>query len=73
MTTPLAELMSRDPLNLTREDRTAIIAELRAARGKFLQGNTTIGKPEARKSEAQKKREAVLKEVGQLSLDDLGL
>lgn len=73
MTTPLAELMTRDPLGLSREDRTAIIAELRAARGKFLQGNTTIGKPESRKSEAQKKREATIASVGQLSLDDLGL
>ena len=73
MTTPIAELMSRDPLQLTRVDRDAIVAELRAARGKFILGNRTIGKPEARKSEAQKKREATLADVGNLSLDDLGL
>ena len=69
----IADLMSKDPLSLTREDKTAIIAELRAQRARFVEGNRTIGKPEARKSDAQKRKESVLASVGNISLDDLGL
>ena len=41
----ISDLMSRDPLLLTKEDRAEIIAYYRANRVKFLQGNKTAGRP----------------------------
>lgn len=56
---PLAELMARDPVNLTSTDLDAIIAELRKQRHRFVvAGDRKIGTPAARKSKAQKDREA---------------
>jgi hypothetical protein len=73
--TTIAELFSRDPLKLSEQDLDQIIHRLRAQRKKFVQGNLTIGKPEAKKSAAQKKREAVASALGDdaPSLSDLGL
>jgi hypothetical protein len=43
---PISALMRKDPLQLTREDRSVIIAYYRENRTKFVtQGNKTAGKP----------------------------
>jgi hypothetical protein len=69
----VSELFARDPLSLSDQDLNAIIANLRASRQRFIQGDITAGKPEAKKSAAQVKREALAKEVGDIDLSDLGL
>jgi hypothetical protein len=61
----IAELFARDPLKLTREDRTKIIAHFRENREKYIAG------VKAPKAVAEKKTKAPVQ--GKLSLDDLGL
>jgi hypothetical protein len=71
-TTPIAELMARDPLLLSSQDLDAIIADLRHSRSRFvLSDDKKIGTPAARKSTAQKEREVRAKVLGDVSLDDL--
>lgn len=70
--TSIAELMARDPLKLSDQDIDKIIAELRQARSRFvLAGDKKIGTPAARKTGAQKDREARAKLLADTSLDDL--
>lgn len=70
--TPIAELMARDPLLLSAQDLDAIISDLRLSRSRFvLSDDKKIGTPAARKSTAQKDREARAKILGDTSLDDL--
>lgn len=71
----VSELFARDPLLLSAQDVDAIIDNLRKSRAKFIQGDITAGKPEIKKSAAQKKREAIAAEVGDIGdlLGDLGL
>jgi hypothetical protein len=57
----MQEIMSRDPEELTRADRDAIVKVLRAQRFQFQQ------------EEAQVKPKKSLKKVSNLSLSDLGL
>lgn len=71
--TSVAELFSRDPLKLSDRDIGQIVAAMRESRAKFVQGSLSAGKPEAKKSAAQKKGEAVIKAVGEVDLGDLGL
>lgn len=69
--TPIAELMARDPLKLSRADRDAIIADLRASRHLFVVADDRkVGTPAARKSKAQNAREAAVK-ILDGDLDDL--
>ena len=71
-TTPIAELMARDPLLLSAQDLDVIIADLRNSRSRFvLSDDKKVGTPAARKSGAQKDREARAKALGDVSLDDL--
>lgn len=63
--TEISDLMARDPLFLTKEDRAEIIAYYRANREKFLQGNKAAGK-------APKPAKTARPEGG-LSLADLDL
>lgn len=68
----IAELMARDPLLLSEKDLDAIIADLRQSRSRFvLADDKKIGTPAARKSGAQKEREARSKILDQTSIDDL--
>lgn len=60
----IRELMSRDPLDLTRQDRDGIVKILREARLKFAEEDA---KPKASK---RSKLEPV---TGKVDLDDLGL
>jgi hypothetical protein len=76
MTEPtVSELFARDPLSLSSADIDKIIEHMRAGRKRFIQGDLTAGKPEAKKSAAQKKNEALAKEVGDINdlLGGLGL
>lgn len=50
---PLHELMARDPLEMTREDITAIVEEMRKSRGAFNAGNLRAGSTKP-KTEKQK-------------------
>lgn len=69
---PIAELMARDPLLLSKQDLDAIIADLRHSRLRFVQADDKkIGTPATRKSQAQKDREARAKVLKVTSLDDL--
>lgn len=69
--TAIGELMARDPTKLTSQDLDKIVAELRKQRHRFVMVNDkTVGKPETKKSAAQKKREADIKGAG-ISIDDL--
>jgi len=71
-TAPIAELMARDPLNLSDRDLDAIIADLRHSRSRFvLSDDKKIGTPPARKSAAQNAKEARSKALDGVSLDDL--
>ena len=70
--TSIAELMARDPLKLSDQDIDKIIADLRHSRSRFvLADDKKIGTPAARKSTAQKDREARAKVLSDVSLDDL--
>ena len=74
MTEPssIAELMDRDPLKLSAQDLDAIIADLRKSRVRFvLADDKKIGTPAARKSGAQKDREARASILDKSSIDDL--
>jgi hypothetical protein len=69
---PIAELMARDPLLLSTQDLDAIIADLRKSRSRFvLADDKKIGTPAARKSGAQKEREARSAILDQSTIDDL--
>lgn len=57
----MQEIMSRDPLELTRQDRDRIISELRKARANFA----------ASDSQPKVKRGKKLEPVDKVSLDDL--
>lgn len=71
-TSPIAELMARDPLQLSKQDLDAIIADLRQSRARFvLADDKKIGTPAARKSAAQNKREHMAKVIDQGAIDDL--
>jgi len=69
----IAELYSRDPLKLSDQDLDRIIERLRTQRARYAQGNMTAGKPEVKKSAAQKKREAITRALGPVDLSALGL
>jgi len=70
----VAQLMQADPLGLSDQDIDRIVESLRASRKKFVAGNTTAGKPQAKKSKTQLKEESALKAAGgKLDLKDLGL
>lgn len=57
--TPVAELVARDPLQLSDADLDVIIADLRKSRSRFvLHDDKKVGTPAARKSKAQVQREA---------------
>lgn len=53
-TTPIAELFARDPLDLTRPDRDAMVAHYRKGRKKFILGDAQAGatkiKPKSKKA-----------------------
>lgn len=71
-TTPIAELMARDPLKLADKDIDAIVAELRTQRKRFVTADDKkIGAPAAKKSKAQIEREANRKILDQGTLDEL--
>lgn len=68
--TSIAELMAMDPLKHSEQDLTAIIEDLRKSRARFvLVGDKKVGTPAARKSGAQKNREANAA-IG-INMDDL--
>lgn len=70
--TSIAELMARDPLKLSDQDLDKIIADLRNSRSRFvLADDKKIGTPAARKTGAQKNREARAKILADTSLADL--
>lgn len=70
--TPIAELMARDPLKLTTVDLDRIIAELRSQRHRFVTADDKkIGAPAARKSAAQKTREANAKVLSDEEIGDI--
>ena len=64
----IAQLFSTDPLKLTREDFTKVVAEMRKARANFNQGNLKAGsmKPP---TEKQKATATKLASIGDLKLD----
>lgn len=61
----IREVMSRDPLDLTRENRDQIVKELRRARELFEQ--------EDNKPKAEKKGKKLKAVVGKVNLEDFGL
>jgi len=63
--TDIAELFQRDPKDLTREDRAAIIARYREARTQFILGVAQAGSP--------KKVKEVKPKLTSLDLGDLDL
>lgn len=68
----IAELMARDPLLLSEQDLDTIIADLRKSRSRFvLADDKKIGTPAARKSGAQKEREARAEVLKNVDVDDL--
>lgn len=70
--TPIAELMSSDPLSLTDQDLDRIIAELRTQRSRFvLTDDKKIGTPASRKSKAQIEREKNRGLLDAGAIDDL--
>lgn len=64
----ISDLMGKDPLHLTVEDRGKIIAEIRAGRERFM---TNVKAPKA-EAAAKPKAEKKSKITG-LSLDDLDI
>tara|TARA_R110000868_G_scaffold274194_1_gene533416 strand:+ start:1219 stop:1458 length:240 start_codon:yes stop_codon:yes gene_type:complete len=66
----IAELMDSDPLHLTTRDKDRLILYFRESRKKFVLGNMTAGKPEAKKTVASKKNLELAKDV---DLGELGL
>ncbi len=62
----MADLFAKDPLNLTKEDRTEIISFYRANREKFLAGAKQEKQPKAPKAT---KGAADLSALGELELD----
>lgn len=55
----IAELMARDPLQLSDQNIDTIIEDLRKSRSRFvLTDDKKVGTPAARKSKAQVQREA---------------
>lgn len=69
--TPIAELMARNPLELTDQNIDAIIADLCQSRSRFvLADDRKIGTPPSRKSQAQKDREARAQALD-VNIDDL--
>lgn len=70
--TPIAELMSRDPLKLSEQDLDRIIADLRHSRSRFvLVDDRKIGTPPARKTKAQNDREARAAILDKADISDL--
>lgn len=67
MSRELHEIMAEDPLNMTREDITSIIAEMRKSRAAFNAGNLRAGttKPKTEKQ----KQVATLAEKLDLKFD----
>lgn len=61
----LSELFARDPLKLTREERTQVITHMRANRAAYMQGQRTTSVEKASKKPAPEK--------GKLSLGDIEL
>lgn len=61
----IAELMMRDPLELTRRDRDQIVKELRKAREAF--------EAEDSKPKERKKKDKLEPVLGKVDLEDLGL
>lgn len=70
--TPIAELMARDPLQLSDQDLDRIIADLFNSRSRFvLADDKKIGTPAARKTKAQTDKEARAKLLDNADLNDL--
>jgi len=70
--TPIAQLMMRDPLQLTDRDIDRIIEDCRKSRSRFvLAGDKKVGTPAAKKSAAQKGREERAGIVSIADMDDL--
>jgi septum formation inhibitor-activating ATPase MinD len=69
----VTELFLRDPLKLSEQDIDQIINNLRDSRARFIQGDAKAGTPEVKKSAAKKKSEALVAQVGEVDLSDLGL
>ena len=63
--TDLAELFSRDPRKLTRDDLTALITKMRESRGQFNLGNMKAG---SMKPKTEKQKQAA-ELAGALKLD----
>lgn len=59
----ISELFSRDPLTLTRADRSLIIAEYREKRERYMLGQKT--------AKVIAKKAPKVKKAGELSLEDL--
>lgn len=70
--TPMAELMAKDPLKLTKTDLDAIIKTLREQRQRFVQiDDKKVGTPAARKTATQKTREKAQDKLKGMNIDDL--
>lgn len=60
---PLHEIMAKDPLEMTKEDITSIIEEMRKSRGAFNAGNLRAGSTKP-KTEKQKQVESLGEVLG---------
>jgi hypothetical protein len=67
--TDIAELFARDPMELSKDDITAIVQEFRKNRGQYNLGAKSAGSTKP-KTEKQKKDLADIANIN-LSLDDL--
>ena len=67
--TDLSQLFATDPLKLTNDDFTRVVAAFREKRHKFVSGNKRAGTPVKKKSAAQKKAEEAVSILGQIELD----
>lgn len=67
--TDITELMGKDPLKLTKEDRAGIIGFLREGRVRFIQGTKSAGKPpkEVKRKTAEPKGEKL--DISDLEID----
>ncbi len=70
-TTDMQELFSRDPLDYSKQDITAIVEKLRTQRTRFAAGIKDAGKPASKVSKATKAQEEATAITGKLDLGDL--
>jgi hypothetical protein len=71
MSTDLAELFARDPLQLSEQDISTIVDVFRARRQEFKEDEKAGKKPTARKAAAPKVKDDTAKVMGELDLDKL--